>query len=112
MVTGKPLLRAEQIQQGVGAEDPASEGEEGQVYPSHIGGLVDLQPDGQDGAVHGRCLLPALTRQELHVAEGNHDCDNILGKSVEREVGCCRLGDLFLLPLLVHLALLGARGLV
>ena len=33
-------------------------------------------------------------------------------KSVEREVGCCGLGDLFLHPLLVHLALLGSGGLV
>ena len=34
---------------------------------------------------------------------------SILGKYVEREVGWCGLGDLFLLPpLLVHLALLGA----
>ena len=36
----------------------------------------------------------------------------ILGKSVGRKVGCCGLGDLFLLPLLVHLALPGAGGLV
>ena len=60
-----------------------------------------------DQVIGGEARGGGVWQEKLH-GTGKLMDSAILGKSVEREVGCCSLGDLFLLPLLVHLALLGA----